>query len=257
MRTNVFLALAVLSTALAGALPVGAIDLGADLLNVAPTILSISLSGLTSGTLTPSSGTTASVTATVIAEDTNGFADISGVTVGIIKPDGTTVHLAQAAGSFSSGSLLSATYTKTLSMNFYDAAALTTSTYKVKAIATDAAAATGTNLLTLSVFNYGQLVAVNAPASLSLGASLTPGVAGSITGVGAAAGHHAVQWKIPRRIAVASLLTLPASIITNFFQMSMEGVPLMGHPQGWLIVTGMSLLLTVLLVLIAKTKRWF
>ncbi|MFA5945208.1 MAG: spore coat protein U domain-containing protein [Candidatus Thermoplasmatota archaeon] len=168
----------------AAAPSVAAVDLGADLLNVAPTILSISLSGLTSGTLTPSSGTTASVTATVVAVDTNGFADITGVTVGIIKPDGSTIHLAQAAASFSSGSLLSATYTKTLNMNFYDAAALTTDTYKVKAIATDAAAATGTNLLTLAVFNYGQLVAVNAPASLSLGSSLTPGVAGSIVSLG-------------------------------------------------------------------------
>jgi hypothetical protein len=163
--------------------PTNAVDLGAGITNVAPTIVSITLSGLSSGTLTPSSGGSASVTATVVAADTNGFADISGVTVGIIKPDGTTIHLAQAAASFSSGSLLQATYTKSLSMNFYDAAALTTSTYKVKAIATDAAAATGTNALTLAVFNYGQLVAVNAPASLDLGSSLTPGVAGSISSV--------------------------------------------------------------------------
>lgn len=171
---------ALLLLGLAAAPAVHGVDLGAGILNVAPTILSISLSGLTSGTLTPSAGTTASITATVVAVDTNGFADISGVTVGIIKPDGSTVHLAQSAASFSSGSLLQATYTKSLSMTFHDAAALTTSTYKVKAIATDAAAATGTNLLTLAVFNYGQLVAVNAPASLDLGSSLSPGIAGSI-----------------------------------------------------------------------------
>ena len=160
---------------------VGAVDLGAGIINVAPAILSISLSGLSSGTLTPSSGTTASITATVVATDTNGFADITGITVGIVKPDGSTVHVAQDDATFSSGSLLSATYTKTLSMNFYDAAALTTSTYKVKAIATDAGLLTAVNDLTMATFNYAQLVAVNAPASLDLGSSLTPGEAGSIT----------------------------------------------------------------------------
>jgi hypothetical protein len=173
---------AVLLLGLALAPPAGAVDLGAGIINVAPAILSITLSGagLSGGTLTPSSGTTASITATVVATDTNGFADITGVTVGIVKPDGTTVHVAQAAATFSSGSLLSATYTKTLSMNFYDAAALTTSTYKVKAVATDAGALTAINALTMATFNYAQLVAVNAPASLSLGSSLTPGEAGSI-----------------------------------------------------------------------------
>lgn len=181
MRANPFALAAILVAAVAVIPPAGAVDLGAGIVNVAPAILSISLSGLSSGTLTPSAGGTASITATVVATDTNGFADITGVTVGIIKPDGSTVHLAQAAATFSSGSLLSATYTKTLSMNFYDAAALTTSTYKVKAIVTDSALLTGVNALTLATFNYAQLVAVNAPASLDLGSSMTPGVAGSIT----------------------------------------------------------------------------
>ena len=173
--------MAALLAGLALAPAAGAVDLGAGITNVAPVILSISLSGLTSGTLTPSSGTTASVTATVVATDTNGFTDITGVTVGIIKPDGSTIHVSQGAASFSSGSLLSATYTKTLNMNFYDAAALTTSTYKVKAIATDDGLLTGVNALSMATFNYAQLVAVNAPSSLDLGSSLTPGVAGSIT----------------------------------------------------------------------------
>ncbi len=60
-----------------------------------------------------------------------------------------------------------------------------------------------------------------------------------------------------RVVAVIAFLTLPASIITNFFQMSMRGTPLTTHPNGWLIVTGMSLGLTALLILIAKTKKWF
>jgi hypothetical protein len=184
MRANSTLFALMLAVPLVALAPAAtAVDLSAPIVNVAPTIVSISLSGLTSGTLTPSSGSTASVTATVVAADVNGFNDISGVTVGIIKPDGTTVHLAQAAGSFvsSGGAGLQATYSKALAMNFYDAAALTTSTYKVKAIATDAAAATGTNALTVAVFNYGQLVALNAPASVDLGGSgITPGTAGSI-----------------------------------------------------------------------------
>jgi len=159
-----------------------AVNLSAGITNVAPTIVSITLGGLSSGTLSPTSGTTSSLTATVVAADTNGFNDITGVTVGIIKPDGTTVHVAQAAASFSSGSLLQATYTKTLTMNYYDAAALTTNTYKVKAIATDSGSLTGTNLLSLAVFNYAQLVALNAPASVDVGGSgITPGTSGAIT----------------------------------------------------------------------------
>ncbi|MHB1261913.1 MAG: hypothetical protein ACYC2H_09390 [Thermoplasmatota archaeon] len=181
MRANPYALAALLVAAVAVVPPAGAVDLGAGIVNVAPAILSISLSGLSSGTLTPSAGGTASITATIVATDTNGFADITGITVGIIKPDGSTEHVAQSAAAFDSGSLLSATYTKTLSMNFYDAAALTTSTYKVKAIVTDAALLTGVNVLTLATFNYAQLVAVNAPASLDLGSSMTPGVAGSIT----------------------------------------------------------------------------
>lgn len=172
---------------LAVAPSVGAVDLSASITNVAPTIISITLAGLTSGTLTPVAGSTATVTATVVAADLNGFNDISGVTVGIIKPDGSTVHLAQAAGTFtgSGGAGLQATFTKALAMNFYDAAALTTSTYKVKAIATDAGSLTGTNALTLATFNYGQLVALSAPATLDLGGSgISPGAAGSITSMG-------------------------------------------------------------------------
>lgn len=182
--TNLFLALMLTLPLVALAPVASAVNLSAGITNVAPTIVSISLSGLTSGTLTPVAGSTATVTATVVAADANGFNDIASVTVGIIKPDGSTVHLAQAAATFvsSGGAGLQATYTKTLAMNFYDAAALTTNTYKVKAVATDAGSLTGTNVLTLAVFNYGQLVALNVPGSVDLGGSgIAPGAAGSIT----------------------------------------------------------------------------
>lgn len=167
-----------------GVLPVAAIGETVNIANVAPIVTAIALSGgsFSSGTLTPTSGTTSSITATVTATDANGFADITGVTVGIIKPDGSTLHLAQAAGAFATGSGITTTWTKTLTMNFYDAVALTTNTYKVKAIATDAAAATSTVDLTLGVFNYAQLVAMSAPSSIDLaGSSISPGAAGAIT----------------------------------------------------------------------------
>ncbi|TSC83443.1 MAG: magnesium transporter [Parcubacteria group bacterium Gr01-1014_17] len=60
-----------------------------------------------------------------------------------------------------------------------------------------------------------------------------------------------------RVIAVVAFLTLPASIITNFFQMTTISTPLVGRTDDWFIITGMSVGLTVLLLLIAKTKKWF
>ena len=60
-----------------------------------------------------------------------------------------------------------------------------------------------------------------------------------------------------RVIAVIAFLTLPASIITNFFQMSTSSTPLVGSENDWLIITGVSVGITAFLVLIAKTKKWF
>lgn len=172
---------ALLLVGVAAAPLTSAIELTASITNLAPSISSMSLSGLTSGALSPTSGTTSSITASVLVLDANGCNDVSGVTIGIIKPDGSTVHLAQAAGAFSScnGAGTLGTWTKSLAMNYYDAAALTTSTYKIVATATDTASATGSNLadLTLATFNYNQLVAMNAPSTFALSAA--PGAAGS------------------------------------------------------------------------------
>ena len=148
-----------------------AVDVTASIGNVAPVVVSITLSGLSSGALSPTAGTTSTLTATIVASDTNGATDITGVTVGIIKPDGSTVHAAQAAASLSSTNGLLATFTKTLTMNYYDAPAVSGSTYKVKATATDAALAADTNVLTMATFGYNQLVALNAPATFALSAS--------------------------------------------------------------------------------------
>ncbi|MFO1533858.1 MAG: hypothetical protein ABR562_09255, partial [Thermoplasmatota archaeon] len=159
-----------------------ATDLTGGVANVAPTLTSVNLS---SSSLTPTAGTTTSFTATIVAADLNGFADIgsgvtNAVTVGILKPDGSTVQVAQSAATFVSGSGISATYTKTLTMNYYDAAALTTSTYKVKVVVTDAQSATVNNLLSLATFNYAQLAALNAPSSVDTGSNVAPGDSGSI-----------------------------------------------------------------------------
>ncbi|MDP3661628.1 MAG: CorA family divalent cation transporter [bacterium] len=59
-----------------------------------------------------------------------------------------------------------------------------------------------------------------------------------------------------RVIAVIAFLTLPASIITNFFQMGTANTPLVGGPNDWFIITGMTVGLTVFLLLFAKAKKW-
>ena len=106
---------------------------------------------------------------------------ISSVTVQVLKPDGSTNHISAAAMTFSSGSGLLATFTGSFNMNFYDDPATSTTTYKVKIVATDAAGASVNNVAALSTFNYAQLVALNLGSSaLTLGSNLNPGAAGSI-----------------------------------------------------------------------------
>jgi hypothetical protein len=161
--------LLLLAVALAPA--ASAVDVTASIGNVAPVVVSITLSGLTAGALSPTAGTTSTLTATVVASDTNGATDITGITVGIIKPDGSTVHVAQAAATLSGTNGLLATFTKTLTMNYYDAPATGGSTYKVKATATDSGLLTDTNILSMATFGYNQLVALNAPATFALSAN--------------------------------------------------------------------------------------
>jgi Mg2+ and Co2+ transporter CorA len=60
-----------------------------------------------------------------------------------------------------------------------------------------------------------------------------------------------------RVIAVVAFLTLPASILTNFFQMGTSNTPLVGIQYDWFIITGITLAITVALVILAKIKKWF
>lgn len=140
--------------------------------NVAPVVVSVSLPG----SATPTAGTTTSVSTTIVVQDINGYNDISSVTLEVLKPDGSTTHIASSAATFSSSlNTTDAQYTKSFSMNFYDDSALTTSTYKVKIVVTDAGGLTGNNLLNLAVFNYNQLVALNlAAGTLDFGTNIEP-----------------------------------------------------------------------------------
>ena len=167
-----------LSTAALAATPLGAApDLTGGITNLAPTVVSVTLGA---ASVTPTAGTTTSLSTTIVVSDLNGYNDVTGVTVAIVKPDGSTVHQAASAASFSSGTGVQATYTKSLSMNYYDPAALLTSTYKVRVVATDSQGATGDNLADLAVFNFAELAALNAASSVDLGSSLAPGDTSSI-----------------------------------------------------------------------------
>ncbi len=60
-----------------------------------------------------------------------------------------------------------------------------------------------------------------------------------------------------RIITVIAFLTLPASVVTNFFQMSTAHTPIVGGPFDWLIIVSFTLLGTALLFLLAKRRQWF
>jgi magnesium transporter len=63
--------------------------------------------------------------------------------------------------------------------------------------------------------------------------------------------------EIMKRITIIAFLTLPASVITNFFQMSTAHTPIVGQPNDWLILMTIMFGLTVFLFVVAKSRRWF
>lgn len=152
--------------------PAAAIGETITITNIAPTVVVSGVTGLTAGALDPTSGTTSTITVTLVVTDLNGASDVTGATAGILKADGTTVHLAQAAATLSSTGATTKTFTKTLAMNYYDAPA----TYKVKVVGTDAASATGDNLVSLTSFTFNSLVAMSAPSTFAVaGSGIAPG----------------------------------------------------------------------------------
>ena len=60
-----------------------------------------------------------------------------------------------------------------------------------------------------------------------------------------------------KMITIVAFLTLPASIITNFFQMSTVSTPIVGVQGDWLIITSVCVISTIFLLVLAKIKRWF
>lgn len=60
-----------------------------------------------------------------------------------------------------------------------------------------------------------------------------------------------------KMITLVAFLTLPASVVTNFFQMGTVYTPIVGQPNDWLIVTGVTVLSTIFLLILAKIKKWF
>lgn len=179
LRNFAAAATAVLLLTMVAAPSIQAQDLSGGVLNLAPTITSVTLG---SSALSPTAGTTTALLVTVVAADLNGYNDIATVTVSILKPDGTTVHTSGAA-SLQSGSGTSATFTRSLNMNYYDAAAILIATgYQVKVVVADAGtpALSVENIPTLNKFTYAELAALNAPAAVNTGSDIQPGSASSI-----------------------------------------------------------------------------
>lgn len=154
------------------------LDTELDISNVAPVVEDVTLP---SSTISPSAGSTTSVTSTILVTDTNGCSDIDTVQVTVWKPD-ETVHIAESAATYEGCTLgVTATYTYQFDMNFHDAPALETDQYKIKVVATDQQGATGDNLLDLALFNFEELVALNVSSgALDYGGPLNPGDESSI-----------------------------------------------------------------------------
>lgn len=60
-----------------------------------------------------------------------------------------------------------------------------------------------------------------------------------------------------KRITIIAFLTLPASVITNFFQMSTAYTPIVGMPNDWLILMLIMFCGTVILFALGKWKKWY
>lgn len=172
-NTNIaVLLLAVFLTATA-AFPAGSAEVNTSAIigNVLPQITDVSVAA----SVNPTAGTTTTVPVTITAADNNGFQDLSAIKVTVYKPDGSTVHVAEAlATSNEDGSGTGQSYAFSFDMNFHDGPATGGSVYFVRAVAHDAAGGISTALD--GTFEYTELVALSlSAASLDFG-TVTPGV---------------------------------------------------------------------------------
>lgn len=63
--------------------------------------------------------------------------------------------------------------------------------------------------------------------------------------------------EIMKMLTIVAFLTLPASVITNFFQLATSHTPIVGQPNDWFIIIGICFGSTIFLVMLAKVKKWF
>lgn len=140
--------------------------------NRIPTVVSMTVPA----NVSPTSGTTTSVTVTPVFDDRNGHNDFNGVTLTVYKADNITVHVASAAATKTGGSGRQATYSYAFAMNHYD----DPGTYYVRATATDRASA---SVLGYTSFAFGSLAAVSLGGStITLGSgAVSPGASTNST----------------------------------------------------------------------------
>lgn len=212
-----------------------ALDSSVDVRNVAPRIKSASIAPFS-----PLAWTNVSVPVSVVVTDANGHTDIAGVSVTILRPDGSTVHIPTGAATRVVASGTESTWTYTFEMKYYDAPAVDGATYKVVAIARDAAGLTGDNRASVATFSYGEIVALSLGAdALNFGSSLEPGAPSSIlatpihnrgnvridvtvTGsalagpAGSAIGPSAVAYSTSPNLTAAQALSSSLQIVNSF-----------------------------------------
>ncbi|MCC7004566.1 CorA family divalent cation transporter, partial [Candidatus Nomurabacteria bacterium] len=65
------------------------------------------------------------------------------------------------------------------------------------------------------------------------------------------------QNEIMKKLTIVAFLTLPFSVMTGFFQMGTTSTPIMGTQYDWWIIMGIMTCVTILLLIFAKTRKWF
>ncbi len=62
--------------------------------------------------------------------------------------------------------------------------------------------------------------------------------------------------QVIRVLTVVSLITYPLTLFATLFAVRLEGIPFMGHPQGFWVLGGMVLATVIALIALFKAKKW-
>lgn len=65
------------------------------------------------------------------------------------------------------------------------------------------------------------------------------------------------QNEIMKILTIFTFLALPFGILTGFFQMNTLATPVIGNNHDWYFIVGTEIIITIILFIIAKKKRWF